>query len=127
MQGDPWRLLVDEIAVDCRSVGSWEGEARLLRDAHGATRLGPRVAERIAAKLAEAGYEISESPRYESDGVIVTPAGTTALAATVEALLPDLRAFDAAMGDPPWKDALVASRAVGRWLSRRMPTDARAD
>ncbi len=114
---ESWQDLLDDIGAGCHTLGSWSGEARRFREVMDATRLGPRIAERIVARLAEAGYE--GSLRFESDMVIVTPTGTKELAATVQALLPGLRALDAQIPKLPWKDELVASRAVGRWLANR--------
>lgn len=117
---EPWQELLTSIADDCRAVGFWSGEARRLRDAHGAKRMGPRIVEAIASRLARSGYDLDECPSFEGDPVLVTPAGTKQLAAQVLPLLADLRALDGVIPrDLPWRDDLVACRAVGRWLARR--------
>jgi hypothetical protein len=116
---DLWVALLASIRSECLAFGSWCGEARLLRDAAGAKRIGHRVAEVITARLAVAGYEIDEEILCESQSVIVTPTGTRDLAATVEALLPHIRRWDAAIPSLPWRDALIAGWAVGRFLEER--------
>ncbi len=117
---DPWRALLDDIAASCRRIGDWSGEARALREAIGAKRIGWRVAERIAGRLAEAGFE-SDPPfvRYESQSVVITPAGARCLAATVADLLPEIRRVDAEVPSiATSRDETVAATAVGRWLMR---------
>ncbi len=81
--------------------------------------MSPPVAARIAERLAGAGYELDGEIRLESDEPIVVPAGARALAASLEAVLEDVRAFDAAI--PPglaWRDVLIARGAAGRYLER---------
>src|SRR5688500_10150355 len=120
-----WRALLDAIHAECLRTGSWSGEVRELRDAIGAKRMGPRVVERIRTRLAEAGYEIEGGPQldgsldYESFWASVAPAGTKDLAANIEALLPEIRHLDAVVGDPPWRDHLIAIQSVGRLLETR--------
>jgi hypothetical protein len=125
---DAWQALLDTIHEECLRVGSWSGEVRLLRDAIGATRMGPRVVDRIRTRLAEAGYEIEGDSQaegslaYESLWASIAPTGARELAATVESLLPEIRRWDAAIADPPWRDHLVAIYSAGRWLeARRSP------
>jgi hypothetical protein len=118
---DPWEAFLARIRSDCLAFGSWSGDARALRDAAGARRIGRRVAERITARLATAGYEVDEPIFNESQTIIVTPTGTRELAATVEALLPHIRRWDAAIPSLPWRDALVAGWAVGRFLAGARP------
>ena len=125
---DAWQALLDTIHDDCLRVGSWSGEVRTLRDAIGAKRMGPRVVDRIRSRLAESGYEIEGEPglegslAYESFWASIAPSGTRDLAASVEALLPEIRRWDALVGDPPWRDHLVAIHSAGRWLeSGRTP------
>jgi hypothetical protein len=122
---DAWQALLDEIHEECLRVGSWSGEVRILRDAIGAKRMGPRVEDRIRSRLAEAGYEvegdyeIKDSIAYESFWASIAPVGTKDLAAMVEPLLPEIRHWDAMVGDPPWRDSLVAAHSAGRWLAGR--------
>ena len=122
---DDWQAMLDAIHEECLRKGSWSGEVRTLRDAIGAKRMGPRVVDRIRSRLAESGYEIDGEPAldgslaYESFWASIAPTGTRDLAASVEALLPEIRHWDALVGDPPWRDGLVATHSVGRWLERR--------
>jgi hypothetical protein len=124
-ESDAWQALLDVIHEACLSTGSWSGEVRTLRDAIGAKRMGPRIVDRIREGLAEAGYEIEGEPgldgslEYESFYAFIAPTGARDLAATVESLLPEIRQWDAVVGDPPWRDHIVATRSVGRWLERR--------
>ena len=119
MSGDAWVVLLQRISSECDRVGWWGGEVRDLRDAIGAKRMGARIIARIRARLAEAGYELDGDLSYESLDVIVMPAGTRQLAATVEALLPGIRHWDSQIADAPWRDSLVATNAVGQFLERR--------
>lgn len=117
---DRWRALLGDIAASCRRIGDWSGEVRVLRDATGAKRIGRQVAERIADRLKEAGFE-SDPPfvRYESQRVVITPAGARHLAATVADLLPEIRRADAEVPSiATRRDETVAAIAVGRWLMR---------
>jgi hypothetical protein len=113
---DPWVGLLDEIGETCRESGLWGSEARRIRDAAGIARIGRRAAAAIEARLLAAGYELNEPLKHESQPVVVTPRGTRELAALLEPLLPDLRAFDAVMRNAVWRDQLVALRSAGRHL-----------
>jgi hypothetical protein len=126
-----WQGLMENVHAACLEMGSWGGEVRELRDALGAKRMSRRVEQEIRERLADAGYEIEGDSQaegsiaYEGLEAIISPAGARELAATVEAMLPDIRFWDANTGDPPWRDYLIAVRVVGRFLERqRGPQDA---
>ena len=129
---EAWQALLDSIHQECLRIGSWSGEVRLLRDAIGARRMGPRVVDRIRTRLAEAGYEIEGDSQaegslaYESLSATIAPEGARELAATVEALLPEIRRWDAVIANPPWRDHLVAVHSTGRWLEARRSAPSRA-
>ena len=121
----PWAELLEEVRASCLAQGTWSGEARRLRDALDAKRMTASLGAQIEARLRSAGYELDEIPRFESDPVIVAPAGTRDLAAELAPLLPELRALDRVVPvGLPWRDSLIATRCVGRALARRMAGDA---
>jgi hypothetical protein len=126
MANDPgWDGLLVDVRRQILQYGYWAGEVRVLRDAIGAKRMGPRVEQRIRERLAEAGYEIEgdsqaeDSIAYESFNASIAPAGTRELAEVVQGLLPEIRFWDKNTGDPPWRDLLIARRSVSRFLERK--------
>jgi hypothetical protein len=103
--------------------GVWSGEARRLRDALGARKLGSRLSARIVRTLGQAGFEPdNDAIRYESETLLVYRAGAQALIAEIRALLPEIRDADRQIAtDLPWRDELVATLAVRKWRPRQVP------
>jgi hypothetical protein len=114
---DPWQALLDDVDAECRRVGYWGGEARVLRDSIGAKRIGPRNARRIAAALSAAGYE-SDPPlvQFESQSVVIGRTGASDLTTAIARLLPAIREADRIVPtDAEWRDEVVARAAVRAW------------
>jgi hypothetical protein len=112
-----WESILRQIEDGIESAGYWSGEARLLRDAIGAQRLGKRVGQRILAALDQAGLECDTDPiAYESETLLIQRKGAARLVSLIKALLPAIREADREVpGVAIWRDDIVATRAIRKW------------